>query len=410
MPWYWDTIDPNNDYFLIQAAADFVTASGLADQDNLKKSSPRTAVPGGSVSSLVFAPSGGFGTNMGPDTFIVGGAAPDGIGLATAYLQGNGNRSLLTNGYTFFVNYPSSGTFTVRISQIAKAGAIFQVFIDGIVMTNRSFAPTANDLNTNLNTQFFVSAGIHTIKLYNPGADWLKLGNITLNPYVFQLAAYAIGNTNFAAMWLWDRTNVFSATPGTALNGTVDVAGLNTGTYTATWWDTFGAGAISNFTFTVTGPNVPVTLTTPPIFRSIALYILPSPSPLSTWRQTHFGTSQNSGNAADTADPDHDGIINILEYAFGLDPNSPNPNPISFAPVGDHLTITFKRPHPAPADLVYTPQVAGDLSSGIWNSGPSYTSQTVTDNGDGTETVVVTDLAPMSSTPVHFLRILIVPQ
>ena len=33
MPWYWDTIDANNDYFLIQAAADFVAASGLGDQD-----------------------------------------------------------------------------------------------------------------------------------------------------------------------------------------------------------------------------------------------------------------------------------------------------------------------------------------------------------------------------------------
>ena len=114
-------------------------------------------------------------------------------------------------------------------------------------------------------------------------------------------------------------------------------------------------------------------------------------TPRATWRQTYFGTAQNSGYAADTADPDHDGIINLLEYAFNTDPNVPNANPISFAVVGNHLTLTFKRTHPAPADLVYTPQVANDLTSGIWNSGPAYTSQTVTDNGNGTETVVVTD-------------------
>ena len=40
MPWYWDTIDPNNDYFLIQAAADFITVSGLADQDVLDQIHP----------------------------------------------------------------------------------------------------------------------------------------------------------------------------------------------------------------------------------------------------------------------------------------------------------------------------------------------------------------------------------
>ncbi len=55
------------------------------------------------------------------------------------------------------------------------------------------------------------------------------------------------------------------------------------------------------------------------------------------------------------------------------------------------------------------PQVAADLTSGIWNSGPAFTSQTVTDNGDGTETVVVTDNASIDSAPTHFLRVLIAP-
>ena len=133
-------------------------------------------------------------------------------------------------------------------------------------------------------------------------------------------------------------------------------------------------------------------------------------TPRATWRQTHFGTAQNSGNAADTADPDHDGIINILEYAFNTDPNVPNANPISFAVVGNHLTVTFKRTHPAPTDISYTPQVANDLTSGVWHSGPAYTSQTVTNNGDGTETVVVTDSTAIGSAPAHYLRILIAPQ
>ena len=97
------------------------------------------------------------------------------------------------------------------------------------------------------------------------------------------------------------------------------------------------------------------------------------------------------------ADPDHDGIINILEYAFNADPNIASANPISFAVAGDHLTVTFKRTHPAPADISYTPQIANDLASGAWNSGPAFTSQTVTNNGDGTETVVVTDNAVVGS-------------
>jgi hypothetical protein len=173
-----------------------------------------------------------------------------------------------------------------------------------------------------------------------------------------------------------------------AVNVSFNPAGLSYGTNTATIL-------------------VQTTDTNQPLFTVPVSLVI---SPRATWRQTHFGTASNSGNAADSADPDHDGIINILEYAFGTDPNVPNANPISPALAGDHLVVTFKRPHPAPPDISYVPEVSGDLASGVWNSGASYTSQTVTDNGNGTETVVVTDLAPISSTPTHFLRIRIVPQ
>jgi hypothetical protein len=123
----------------------------------------------------------------------------------------------------------------------------------------------------------------------------------------------------------------------------------------------------------------------------VALPVSLAITPIATWRQTYFGTAQNSGNAANTADPENDGIINIIAYAFGLNPLVQNSNP-------------------PPTDISYLAEVCTDLASGVWNSGPGYTSQTVTDNGDGTETVTVTDLAPINSTPAHFLRIRIVPQ
>jgi hypothetical protein len=74
------------------------------------------------------------------------------------------------------------------------------------------------------------------------------------------------------------------------------------------------------------------------------------------------------------------------------------------------LTLTFKRTHPAPPDISYLSEVANDLASGIWNSGPAYTTQMVTNNLDGTETVVVTDLASGPSPAVHFLRVRISAQ
>jgi hypothetical protein len=270
MPWYWDTIDPNNDYFLVQAAADFVTVSGLADENALTKSSP--LVTGGAIGPLTFAPGGGWATNL-QDTFTVGNAAPDGIGTAPGYLQGNYHRAMTPNGYTFLVDYPQNGTFSVQVLQIASSGAGLEIFLDGNLQTNISFPSAGSDTSTNFTASISVSAGSHSINIYNPGPDWILLGNITLNPYAPALGAYAIGTNNWQALWLWNRTNVFAATPGPSVSGTVNVAGLVPGIYSGTWWDTFGAGAISNFTFTVASSNVPVTLTAPPILRSMALYI-----------------------------------------------------------------------------------------------------------------------------------------
>ena len=41
-------------------------------------------------------------------------------------------------------------------------------------------------------------------------------------------------------------------------------------------------------------------------------------------------------------------------------------------------------------------EVADDLLSGTWQSGPAFTTQSLTDNHDGTETVTVTDNATAS--------------
>ena len=54
------------------------------------------------------------------------------------------------------------------------------------------------------------------------------------------------------------------------------------------------------------------------------------------WRQAHFGITTNTGSAANTADPDSDGYDNLLEFAFGTDPNVADATP--FTDDGTNLT------------------------------------------------------------------------
>ena len=46
------------------------------------------------------------------------------------------------------------------------------------------------------------------------------------------------------------------------------------------------------------------------------------PSIVQAWRQQYFSTISNSGQSADTANPDGDAFVNLAEFAFGMNPNS----------------------------------------------------------------------------------------
>ena len=267
--WFWDRIEAEKSYSLFRPAALFSRAAGIGDQTNFIRSSPVTTCP--IINALVFSPGGGF-IAAAQDTFTVGGSAPDGIGALPSFLQGNFHRALTPNGYTFLVNYPVAGTFAVAVTTVASSGAGLAIIVDGVTNSLAAFPSAGADYATNYVGTVNLSVGAHTVKLWNPGLDWVVLGNITLNPYAPQLAAYQIGNTNFAALWLWHRTNIYVANPSTSLTGTVAVAGLNPGTYSAKWWDTVSGATVSNFTFNVVSTSTPATLNVPAVSRSLALF------------------------------------------------------------------------------------------------------------------------------------------
>ena len=73
---------------------------------------------------------------------------------------------------------------------------------------------------------------------------------------------------------------------------------------------------------------------------------IPLPTALSaveTWRQLHFGTTSNTGNAADSADPNNDGETNLLEFATGQSPH-----------VATRAITTLARPPGTDLEFIYT--------------------------------------------------------
>ncbi len=128
------------------------------------------------------------------------------------------------------------------------------------------------------------------------------------------------------------------------------------------------------------------------------------------WVASHFPVGAPGTVTTGSADPDDDGVPNVLEYAFNLSPNTPSRIglPIQGMMVDPstgarHLTLTFLRRTDA-SDLTYTLQNAGQLQG--WTTAAVETIGTPQLQPDGvTEQITVRLAAPVSSSPRQFLRL-----
>ncbi|MEX2381212.1 MAG: delta-60 repeat domain-containing protein [Opitutales bacterium] len=108
----------------------------------------------------------------------------------------------------------------------------------------------------------------------------------------------------------------------------------------------------------------------------------------------------------EAADPDGDGIPNLLEYALDLDPRTPNPGrmprrEITTVNDDDFLAITFRRNGNLP-DVAITVEVSSDMEN--WTADTVQVGDAVP-HDDNTETVVYRDTEPMSSFSERFIRV-----
>lgn len=129
-----------------------------------------------------------------------------------------------------------------------------------------------------------------------------------------------------------------------------------------------------------------------------------APTAMERWRVLHFGTPIGAADAANLADPDGDGIPNLLEYAAGTSPLLPSA-PVTWASFeGDRLSFGYQRI--ADPALVYTVQGTHDLVTGPWLTvqAPGNPS-TGADNVAGP--VVIVDSVPLSDSQRRFLRLLV---
>jgi hypothetical protein len=134
-------------------------------------------------------------------------------------------------------------------------------------------------------------------------------------------------------------------------------------------------------------------------------------TPFNDWRLTEFGTNaNNSAISGDLADPEGDGIVNLLKYALDLNPNVASVQGLPTSridPACDCLTLTYTEVLSA-IDLTYSAEAASD-PRGPWSTN-GIISTVITSNGV-TQTIKASDAGnPISTASERFMHLRVTRQ
>jgi len=141
---------------------------------------------------------------------------------------------------------------------------------------------------------------------------------------------------------------------------------------------------------------------------SITTVLINSDAPLSNqeaWRQQHFGTAANLGNAADSFDSNNDGETNLYEFATNQDPLANTRVTPSMLRNGANLEFTYTRSKAAVlGGTTFTVEWSDTLADGSWSTS-GITNQNPPPIAEDAETETLGILVPAGSGNRRFARL-----
>jgi len=198
---------------------------------------------------------------------------------------------------------------------------------------------------------------------------------------------------------LTGQTNTFFANvpgilaPGETYSGIVFTVAISSNTPVGNY---FGSVTIQGGTNIVAANNL----------ASQPFQVSSSDTLFNAWRTKQFGISTNNpAISGDLADPDGDGVANLLEYALDGDPNVADAGSLP-VPAGDAacgcLSLIYTKTIAA-TDLIYTPEAA-DAPDGSWST--NGISQSIIDADTETLTIRASDMNhPLATAGKRFFHL-----
>ena len=275
---------------------------------------------------------------------LYGNAVSNVIGSTSLFKTGTGILSFGSSGVINSVGNGNGGTITLNVSGTNTAADLINsvgtlpaygtlvissggvLNLSGISASGLSLVGGTNVTGgTTLGTTGLTLTTTSTTAQLSGSVNVTTLGSVPVGntPTSASFAAPAVallGVGNVGSQGVSERGVIYSLTSANGsptLGGAGVVKVVHTGLPDATGGFSLtaaGLAAKTSYTYRVYATDsTGATILSPP-----STFI--TPTVLQNWRQTFFGTIQGTNHAADNADPDGDGLPNLIEFATGKDP------------------------------------------------------------------------------------------
>jgi fibronectin-binding autotransporter adhesin len=357
-------------------------------------------------------------------TFNVTGTLQFGTGAAPIIVVGTGGGLTKTGAGSMALSGANTytGTTSVDVGMLTLDGSLASTLIDvkaGATfhtLTATGLALGATQTLSGSGTVQVDTVGITTVagtKLI-PGTDG-TVGTLTIAPVTkLDLTGNLAPVAPAAAALKFDLATLAASDKIDLTTGSLDIGtgllelddisitglvGFGPGTYTLIATSTAITGTLgAGVTGTAAGHSV--TLALGDGGTDLILTVSGSLTNQQNWRNTYFATITNTGDAANTADPDKDGVANALEYLLGSDPTKGGElGDISVSEDGTDLILTYSRIKAALTDVTPVVETSTTLSPAWTPTG--VTTVIFSDNG----TIQVIKASVPISGDKRFLRL-----